>query len=119
MTPKEFVACHKEMLENIVEAPPVQIATTGRTDLEDFFQMSDLRSAKKLSHTPVLVFTQMGHNTVAVEIVTDPTKLLSYPDHTPAMMQWRGQYRSDFFQFSIRELRAYVQDHPKQPYQVF
>lgn len=96
----------------------MEIVTAGRTNTEDLFGLSDLRSSKTLNHTPVLLFVPQDGNRLNVVIVHKPISLLEYQDDIQAMMQWQGNWRSDFFQFTIGELRKYITDHPKTDYQV-
>ena len=85
----------------------MKINTSGRTDIEAFFEKSDIRYYKDLGHTPALVFNVEG-DTVHVIIVNNPSELLLYPDSTKVMMQWKGQWRSDFFQFTVGEYREHL-----------
>ena len=89
----------------------------GRTDVDDYFRLSGIRESKKLVHTPLLVFIAT-EDTVQVHIVENPKDLLSYADETKVMGQWRGQWRSDFFRFTVGQLRQYLADHPRESYQV-
>lgn len=34
----------------------IQIVTAGRKDVDDFFKLSDVFTARRLTHTPLLVF---------------------------------------------------------------
>ena len=95
----------------------VEIITNGRTDIEDFFKLSGIREYRKLNHCPVLVFTQYKNEKVNVEIVDKPIELLSFPDDFKAMAQWRGEWRSDFFQFTIGEFKEYIRNNPAESYQ--
>jgi hypothetical protein len=45
---------------------------------------------------------------VEVTIVDDPRELLSMDDSTQVMGRWRGEWRSDFFQFTAGQYRQYV-----------
>lgn len=83
-----------------------EVITTGRTDLDDFFRLSGVLTYKSLPHTPFLAFvTDAQVNTVTVRIVDSAEELLSLPDDTPVMCQWRGQWRSDFFQMTVEDVR--------------
>lgn len=44
-----------------------------------------------------------------MHIVDKPRALLTFDDGTPVMGQWRGRWRSDFFQFSVSQYRQYVE----------
>jgi hypothetical protein len=94
-----------------------KVVTTGRTDLDDYFKLSGIREYKELSRTPFLVFVVNGE-TVEVKIVDNARQLLTYPDETQVMAQWSGRYRSDFFQFTVGQLRDYVAKHPASSHHV-
>jgi len=85
----------------------MKIITSGRTDLTDYFRLSGIREHKKLTHTPFLIFLT-SEDAVEVRIVDNAKKLLEYPDETPVMAQWRGEWRSDFFQFKVVDLRRFI-----------
>ncbi len=95
----------------------MNIITSGRTDLAEYFRLSGIREHKKLTHTPFLVFLA-SEDAVEVRVVDDAKKLLEYPDTTSVMAQWRGQWKSDFFQFKVVDLRKYVAEHPPEKYHV-
>jgi hypothetical protein len=95
----------------------VDVLTNGRTDIQEYFQKSDIRESKKLSHTPLLVF-QIADDTVEVKILDRADKLLEYPDDTKVMGQWRGEWRSDFFQFTVGQFREHIAEYPREPWQV-
>jgi len=95
----------------------MNVITVGRTDLDDYFRLSGIRERKKLTHAPFLVFL-LSENTVEVTIVDNAKKLLEHSDETHVMAQWSGQWRSDFFQFKVGDLRRYIATHPPEKYQV-
>lgn len=78
----------------------------GRTTITDFRELhiSEITETKKLTHHPFIVFTEEGTD-VTVEIVENYSKLMEYPDNTKVMCQWPGQWRSDFFQFCVGNIR--------------
>ena len=84
------------------------VKTSGRTDLEEYFAKSGVFSMSKLNQTPFLAFV-ISADTVDVRIVESADQLLRLPDDTPVMGQWRGEWRSDYFQFKVGEYRAYQQ----------
>lgn len=88
-----------------------KLVTSGRTDVDDYFQLSGIREYTDLRHTPFLVFAEKG-NVIEVQIVRSATQLLDYPDHTKAMGQWKGKWRSDFFQFTVGQFRTFITEHP-------
>jgi hypothetical protein len=95
-----------------------KIVTAGRTDLFDFFRLSGIRSDKELNHTPILAFLVTGKE-IKVEIVENAEILLdSYQDHVQCMKQWTGKWDSDFFQFTVGDLRKHCEKYPKESYQL-
>lgn len=102
----------------------MKLITAGRTDIDVYFEQSGvlgrgpakglvlgMKGGAKLNHTPFLVFRQDGEN-VAVDIVDQALNLLSYPDDTPVMGQWSGNWRSDFFQFTVGDARRHLEAKP-------
>ena len=86
----------------------VQIVTAGRKDVDDFFKLSDVFTAERLNHTPLIVFIATD-DTLQVRLLDHAHELLSFPDDTPVMGQWRGTMRSDFFQFTVGQYRTYAE----------
>lgn len=84
-----------------------RIIPAGRTDLNDFFSQSGVFYGEPLNHTPLLVFVAK-EDTVEVRIVHSPSELLAFPDVTPVMAQWRGEWRSDYFQFTVGQYRQHI-----------
>ena len=95
----------------------IRILTSGRSDVQECFQRSGIREHKKLSHTPLLVF-QEDDNTVEVVILERADKLLEYPDNIKVMGQWRGEWRSDFFQFTVGQFREHIANYPPELWQI-
>jgi hypothetical protein len=90
---------------------PTKIVTAGRRDgLEDYFK-GEVLAWKKLTHTPLLAFVDDG-DSITVKVIDKPGDVSGLPDDTPMMGQWRGQYCSDYFQFTAGVLKHYVQTHP-------
>lgn len=94
----------------------IRIVTSGRRDIEEYFKLSGIREVTSLPHNPFLAFIA-SHGKVEVKIVERPSDLLSFPDDTPVMSQWSGKWRSDFFQFSVKELKDYIVKNPPESYQ--
>jgi hypothetical protein len=86
----------------------IKIILDGRVDIDAFFKRSGVFDSEWLSHTPLLVFTA-SETSVTVRIINKPNELLSLPDDTPVMGQWRGEYRSDYFQFTVGQYRLYAE----------
>ncbi len=93
------------------------VVTSGRTDVAEFFQSSGIREYKKLDHSPLLVFEVTG-DTVEVKVVERADLLLNYPDEIKVMAQWGGQWRSDYFQFTVGQFREHINQHPRSPHQI-
>jgi hypothetical protein len=83
----------------------IQIVTAGRKDVDDFFKLSDVFTAERLNHTPLLVFIAT-EDAVQVRLLDQARDLLAFPGDTPVMGQWRGAMHSDFFQFTVGQYRA-------------
>jgi len=77
--------------------------TTGRTDLESFFQKSGVLEYSKLKHTPFLAFVKNARD-IDVHIVDNSQALLKLPKTTPVMCQWRGEWSSDYFHFTVGDV---------------
>ena len=92
----------------------VKLVLTGRTDLQDYFGISGVFDGLKLTHTPFLVF-KTSEEQVRVEIVDTVAQLLHFPDDTQVMGQWRGEWKSDFFQFTVGDYRSFA-DKENEPY---
>lgn len=86
---------------------PVRVNPAGRRDLEDLFRLSGVLQLSKLNHTPFLAFVVEG-NTVDVRIIDRVEGVLALPPETPVMIQWRGSWRSDFFQMTVADIAAYL-----------
>jgi len=52
----------------------------------------------------------MAGDTIVVE--PELRKVLQSDDDCDVIFHWRGKWRSDFFHFKIRDLRAYIESHP-------
>ena len=85
-----------------------RIIPAGRTDLNDFFTQSGVFHGEPLIHTPLLVFVAT-QDAVEVRILHMPSELLAFPDETPVMGQWRGEWRSDYFQFTVGQYRQHTE----------
>ena len=76
-----------------------KVRTSGRKDTDAYFRLSGVLT-QILNQTPFLVFVIDG-DTVDVHIAGSATALCDYPSNTQVMAQWRGEYRSDYFQFTV------------------
>lgn len=87
-----------------------QIVLDGRTDVDEFFARSGIFDSEKLSQTPFLAFVSDGDVT-RVRVIDTIASLLHLPDVTPVMCQWRGEWRSDYFQFTVGQVRHFAEKH--------
>lgn len=88
-----------------------------RKDNERYFKLSGIRETKQLSHTPFMIFRELED--VVVELCHNAKALLeNYPDETKVLAQWKGQWSSDFFSFTVGEFREYVKNNPKENYHI-
>ncbi len=84
------------------------VTTAGRTDTDDLFALSGIFNGGKLNHTPMLAFIETPDD-VEVLILHNAKDVLLLPGDTPMMVQWRGQWSSDFFQFTAADaIAAYI-----------
>jgi len=92
----------------------VKIKTIGREDLENLWKNSNILSHFKREHYPFLVFVQK-EDEIEVVIYKELNNLIcaNLPETTRIMIQWGGNWRSDFFHFSLKELiNAYNEKYP-------
>jgi hypothetical protein len=87
----------------------INIILSGGTDVNQFFKISGVFDYEQLNHTPFLVF-EVTDDILHVQIIDNAKKLLTFPDETPVMGQWRGDYRSDYFQFKVGQYRQYLEE---------
>ena len=85
----------------------ITLLTEGiRHDLDDFFRLN--LPGEEEPHHPYLVIT-VNPATDDVIIHAEPRRkdvLLLYPDATMVLQQWPGKWRSDFFLFTVGQLKA-------------
>ena len=84
----------------------MKIEIKGRHDIGDLFRLSGIVESEKLNHTPYLVF-DVQEDTLVVQPVKCTQEVLKYADDTQVMVQWPGKYRSDYFHFTVRDLREH------------
>lgn len=97
----------------------------GRSDFDALARLSNVFVTQELNETPFLVFVEDAEEQadeysllpallrahVTCVIVKNATALLTYPDATWVMVQWRGKTRDDFFKFQVSQLRKWSSDH--------
>lgn len=89
------------------------IQTAGRTDLDALFKQSGCLDGPR-SHHPFLAFTANSDG-VVVHIVSSADALVAgYPSETPVMVQWPGQWSSDFFRMSVADVAAALGDQQRE-----
>jgi hypothetical protein len=79
-----------------------------RTDAATFFSLSGYYiKGARWPQRPLLVFV-VDDDGFEVQILDSASQLArsTLPDSTPCMQQWAGQWRSDFFTFTLGEARA-------------
>ena len=102
----------------------MKLITAGRTDVRGYFKLSGMRENSKNPHTPFIVFEELydqfdaSLDRIEVRLIQNPADLLNFPDDTKVMAQWPGKWSSDFFQFTISQLKEYIAERPKEPHQV-
>jgi hypothetical protein len=71
----------------------------------DFWVKSDVLSTMKHEHHPFLLWV----GPLEVKIIKTLDEVLDYPDDSFVIKQWKGEWRSDFFQFSVADIRSHIQ----------
>ncbi len=69
-----------------------------------FFEKGDILQWKKLNHTPIIAIIE-HKGVVTIRVIQVVSEALELPDNTKLMCQWRGQYNSDYFSFTVEDLR--------------
>jgi len=97
----------------------IAVITEGRETTPDFWESGILDL--KLTQHPFLVFVTGRSlnkvNYVKVVIVNKATDFITVhkdiPDDTEVMVQWQGQWKSDFMQTSVGEIRNKLNEREK------
>ena len=79
------------------------VNTCGRTDIDELLSESGILTYTKLKHTPFLVFLE-SNGDVRVILVDSAKKLRAFPLDTKIMVQWKGQWESNFFQLTVGDV---------------
>lgn len=74
----------------------------------DYFSKSGLSGIDNPSHNPVIAFLDEPTP------LSDKSEILNLPDDTKCMGQWRGENRSDYFQFTAGQYKEYVEAEREQ-----
>lgn len=83
----------------------IQIIPSGRTDTDDFFAKSGyFKYPNRKAAIPFLVL-RGTEKAVAIVLVHYVRDLLTYDDEAIVMSAWVGQYSSDFFQYTVGDVR--------------
>lgn len=88
----------------------MKLVREARSDTTDLFTIGagrELVRGTKMVHTPVLAFVVEG-DALTVRPIDNVEEVLELPDDTPLMLQWRGQWRSDWFQFTVATVRMWM-----------
>ena len=81
-----------------------------REDLKTFFDKELKYYLKtKLSHTPFIVLNEDNNSIDVVDKVTDLLYLFGNKPQTKVMIQWSGKWSSDFFTFTVGDLKKEVE----------
>lgn len=74
--------------------------------IEKFFEMSGALDKTKQSKLPYVVVSDL------IEVVYLRDELLGrFADDVWVLRQWEGKYASDFFRFTVGQMRAYLTAH--------
>lgn len=84
----------------------MEIIVAGRFTNPDFWKIyGPTLLTQRLTQMPLLAFV-VSDGSVKVEIFDRARDALNLPDETKLMTQWPGQWRSDWFQLTVGELRS-------------
>ena len=87
----------------------MQLAIHGvRKDTDELWRSSGVLEWSKLSHTPFIAITQT-EGVINVHLIDSAKKAALLPEETPLLIQWKGQWRSDFFQTTAGEVKMQVE----------
>lgn len=89
----------------------MKLITAGKEACSAYFEKSGIRYGQRLDHTPFVVFSEQK-DAVTVDIVDNAQDLITYPVDTKVMAQWAGRDRSDFFRFTVGDLRKHIKANP-------
>ena len=79
-----------------------------RSDLTDFWSISGIFDYKEHPHNQYIVITSREGSDAEIGIfskIEDFINDLSLPDDAIVMKQWVGKWRSDWFKFTLGELK--------------
>jgi len=81
---------------------------TNRTN--DFCTLSGSLTSGRLQHHPFIVLNMTGKNKeiLSIEIVNNADELIrNYSVETKVLAQWPGRWRSDFFSFTVGDIKLF------------
>jgi hypothetical protein len=76
-----------------------------------YFEDSGLRNNRIQKQHPFVVMTP-GKTQMKVDVVYTAEELLKLPVTTKVLAQWKGKTRSDYYKFTVRELKSHITEHP-------
>jgi type II secretory pathway component PulK len=76
-----------------------------------FFELSGIRKNRTEKQRPYIVM-RPTQTRVNMDVALTAAELLELPDNTKVLAQWKGKSRSDFYQFTVRELRSHIRNNP-------
>lgn len=85
-----------------------RLNTTGMIDIEALFEKSNILKDEKLFHNPFIVFKDDG-DYMNIRIVENYKELFNFHPDTKVMVQWIGNFSSNYFHFRVRDLTDYLE----------
>ena len=76
-----------------------------------YFEQSGLRNNKVQKQHPFVV-VKPGKTQMKVDIVYTAEELLNMPPTTKVLAQWKGKTRSDYYKFTVRDLKKHINENP-------
>jgi hypothetical protein len=71
----------------------------------DFFNLSGILTYKEMKHTPLIAFIE-NNGDVNIKVIMKVKEVLELPDQIKIICQWKGEWRSDYFHFTVGQLKA-------------
>jgi len=75
---------------------------------ENLFELTCIRHYGRKTHDRFIII----RSDRTVEVVDNTSDLFNYPDDTNIIYRWQGQWRSDYFHFTLKEFKDYIKKHP-------
>lgn len=86
-------------------------------ELENYFEMSGIRTIDRLNKTPFIVLDPVKKGTVNINIVENTKELLELADSTQVIGQWQQDWETKYYLFTVGDLRGFLKQNPRKSHQ--